>query len=432
MSERACGQRCAQRVQRGVARARHQLVAGQAAALDRAAVELAHLRGGVERRRGAAACASLYWPPIPAGRTPSSHATPRTLARSIKHWGRELGFQQVGIAGVDLGARRGAARRLARRTAGTATMDYMARHGTRRSRPAELVPGTLRVISARMDYRPTPRDADAVLRRPALGYVSRYALGRDYHKRAAAAPGAARRPHRRRGRRAPATAPSPTAHRCSRRRWRATPGSAGSASTPTCSTGTPARGSSSARSTPTCRCRSTRRRAQHCGTLHRLHRRLPDAGDRRAVRARRAPLHLLPDDRAATARSRRNSAPRIGNRIYGCDDCQLVCPWNRFAQAHRRAGLPRAPRARRAAAWSTCSAGARRNSCAAPKAARSAASATSAGCATSRSRSATRRARRRCSRRCESRAADPSRAGARARAVGACAAHGGLRSARSA
>jgi epoxyqueuosine reductase len=58
----------------------------------------------------------------------------------------------------------------------------MQRHGTRRSRPAELVPGTLRVVSARMDYRTDSADPEAVLRDPDLGYVSRYALGRDYHK----------------------------------------------------------------------------------------------------------------------------------------------------------------------------------------------------------------------------------------------------------
>ena len=104
------------------------------------------------------------------------------LASALKTWGRELGFQQVGIADVDLGAAE--ARLLAWLAAGFhGAMGYMARHGVRRSRPAELVPGTVRVISARMDYGP-PAAADPwrVLQHPELGYVSRYALGRDYHK----------------------------------------------------------------------------------------------------------------------------------------------------------------------------------------------------------------------------------------------------------
>jgi len=104
------------------------------------------------------------------------------LARSIKDWGEQLGFQQLGIADVDLAAHETRLRKwLADGFHGE--MDWMARHGTRRSRPAELVPGTLRVISARMDYLP-PGGAPpgAVLRDRALGYVSRYALGRDYHK----------------------------------------------------------------------------------------------------------------------------------------------------------------------------------------------------------------------------------------------------------
>jgi epoxyqueuosine reductase len=103
------------------------------------------------------------------------------LARSIKTWGRELGFQKVGIAGVDLS---GDEQRLqAWLAAGRhGTMKYMQRHGTRRTRPDELIPGTLRVVSARMDYLVAGADPTAVLNEPALGYVSRYALGRDYHK----------------------------------------------------------------------------------------------------------------------------------------------------------------------------------------------------------------------------------------------------------
>jgi epoxyqueuosine reductase len=104
-----------------------------------------------------------------------------SLAQSIKAWGRELGFQRVGIAGVDLAADEQRLQAwLAQGRHGT--MEYMRRHGTRRSRPAELVPGTIRVVSARMDYRIDAADPQAVLDDPTLGYVSRYALGRDYHK----------------------------------------------------------------------------------------------------------------------------------------------------------------------------------------------------------------------------------------------------------
>ncbi len=104
------------------------------------------------------------------------------LAREIKSWGHELGFQQIGIA--DTGLAEAEARLNAWLAAGRhGEMEYMERHGTRRSRPAELVPGTLRVISARMDY--LPRNAattESILADGTLGFVSRYALGRDYHK----------------------------------------------------------------------------------------------------------------------------------------------------------------------------------------------------------------------------------------------------------
>ncbi|MGE5467199.1 MAG: tRNA epoxyqueuosine(34) reductase QueG [Ignavibacteria bacterium] len=96
------------------------------------------------------------------------------LAAQIKGWGRELGFDAVGIAGIDLGgAEAGLAAWLAAGCHGE--MDYMASHGTKRSRPAELVPGTKSVIVARMNYLP---HSDAARDQT----ISRYAQGRDYHK----------------------------------------------------------------------------------------------------------------------------------------------------------------------------------------------------------------------------------------------------------
>jgi epoxyqueuosine reductase len=103
------------------------------------------------------------------------------LAAQVKAWGRELGFQKVGITGVELPEDE---RRLLEWLAAGrhGEMRYMQRHGVRRARPAELVPGTLRVIAARMDYWPDAAGAEGVLADTGLGYVSRYALGRDYHK----------------------------------------------------------------------------------------------------------------------------------------------------------------------------------------------------------------------------------------------------------
>lgn len=103
------------------------------------------------------------------------------IADNIKAWGRELGFQAVGIAGIDLGEHE--SHFLDWLAAGFhGEMDYMARHGTLRSRPAELLPGTVRVICARMDYQPAENPGMALLSQPDKAYISRYALGRDYHK----------------------------------------------------------------------------------------------------------------------------------------------------------------------------------------------------------------------------------------------------------
>ncbi|TFW26580.1 tRNA epoxyqueuosine(34) reductase QueG [Massilia arenosa] len=109
------------------------------------------------------------------------------LARDLKAWGRELGFADVRVADIDLTAAEPGL--LAWLEAGHhGDMDYMAAHGLKRARPAELVPGTVRVISARMDYLPssTPDDWRARealrLQDPSAAVVSVYARGRDYHK----------------------------------------------------------------------------------------------------------------------------------------------------------------------------------------------------------------------------------------------------------
>ncbi|EMH3445984.1 tRNA epoxyqueuosine(34) reductase QueG [Vibrio harveyi] len=103
------------------------------------------------------------------------------LAQQIKTWGKELGFQKVGICDVDLSEHEAALQKwLDQGYHGS--MDWMARHGMMRARPNELLPGTVRVISIRMDYLPPEAKFASNLANKNHAYISRYALGRDYHK----------------------------------------------------------------------------------------------------------------------------------------------------------------------------------------------------------------------------------------------------------
>jgi len=104
------------------------------------------------------------------------------LGRDIRQWGLELGFDAVGIAEPELALDE--ARLLRWLQAGRhAGMDWMGRHGVKRARPAQLLPGTRRVICVRKDYRPPDLEADdRVLADRRRAFIARYALGRDYHK----------------------------------------------------------------------------------------------------------------------------------------------------------------------------------------------------------------------------------------------------------
>ncbi len=103
------------------------------------------------------------------------------LADKIKQWGMELGFNQIGISDIDLSVHEAYLQNwLDKQFHGD--MDYMQRHGLKRARPAELHPGTVRVISARMDYLPENARISDSLKDPNKAYISRYATGRDYHK----------------------------------------------------------------------------------------------------------------------------------------------------------------------------------------------------------------------------------------------------------
>lgn len=106
---------------------------------------------------------------------------PLKLSSAIKEWAAALGFQQTGIAGIDPGQHEAYLEQwLAAGYHGE--MAYMAEHGRKRSRPDQLVPGTLRVISVRMDYLPGNSQMAACLANSEQAYISRYALGRDYHR----------------------------------------------------------------------------------------------------------------------------------------------------------------------------------------------------------------------------------------------------------
>jgi len=252
------------------------------------------------------------------------------LARDIKSWGRALGFQQVGIADTELGEHEthllnwlGAGHH--------GEMHYMDKHGTRRTRPAELVPGTLRVISVRMDYLPgNAAPADKVLHNTELGMISRYALGRDYHKvvrtrlQKLADQISARVGHF--GYRA-FTDSAPVLEKALAEKaglgWigkhtNLLTHDAGSwFFLGELYTDLPLPVDAPA--------------SNHCGTCQAC----IDICPTQAIvapyqlDARRCISYLTIELRGSIPVELR---PLLGNRIYGCDDCQMVCPWNKFSQ----------------------------------------------------------------------------------------------------
>ncbi len=251
------------------------------------------------------------------------------LATTIKSWGRELGFQAVGIADADLGA---AEARLAEWLAHGrhGEMDYMARHGAKRARPSALVPGTLRVVSARMDYLPEAADAEATLADRSRAYVSRYALGRDYHKLLRA--------------------------RLQRLadRIAAEVGEFGyrvfTDSAPVMEVELAVRAGLGWRGKHTLALAREAGSffflgeiytdlplpvdapvADHCGTCNRCIEACPTQAivAPYELDARRCISYLTIELKGSIPERLR---PLIGNRVYGCDDCQLVCPWNKYAQ----------------------------------------------------------------------------------------------------
>ena len=263
------------------------------------------------------------------------------MVARLRQWAHELGFSQIGVAGVDLSeAEPHLQAWLDRGFHGS--MAYMAAHGMKRARPAELVPGTVSVITARMDYLPRGRTGDdwraeelARSGRPGEAVVSIYARGRDYHK-------VLRQRLQKLADRL-AEAVGPVGHRVF------------TDSAPVLEVELASRSGLGWRGKHTL---TLDREAgsmfflgeiyvdlalppsppvsSHCGSCQAC----IDACPTQAivapyvVDARRCISYLTIEDDGPIPQALR---PLMGNRIYGCDDCQLVCPWNKYA---RRASLP--------------------------------------------------------------------------------------------
>lgn len=269
------------------------------------------------------------------------------LAADIKRWGRELGFQQVGITDLDLSEQEARLQAwLAKGYHGS--MEWMAAHGNKRSRPAELLPGTLRVISVRMDYLPGDTAQIKILKNPHKAYISRYTLGRDYHK-------LIRKRLSQLARRIDAALPD----------------------------GHPGKGELQNRAFVDSAPVMERALAEKAGlgwagkhtliinsnagswfflgeifTFLPLPVDQPEQPDRCGectaclkvcptdafprpyeLDARRCISYLTIENKGAIPKEFREP---IGNRVFGCDDCQAICPWNKYAQfTHETAFLPR-------------------------------------------------------------------------------------------
>ncbi len=258
------------------------------------------------------------------------------LAEKIKLWGKELGFSQVGITDVDLSAHeQNFTDWLAKNYHGN--MDYMARHGLMRARPAELLPGSLRCISVRLDYLPTQAKFAKLLKKPDHAYISRYALGRDYHK-------LMRNRLKQLGEK--------IKQHCQSLNYRPFVDSAPIMERPLAEkAGLGWTGKHTL---------VINREAgswfflgellvdiplpldhppkNECGSCVACLKICPTGAivAPYEVDARRCISYLTIELKEAIPEALR---PLMGNRIYGCDDCQLICPWNKFAKLGKEAGF---------------------------------------------------------------------------------------------
>jgi epoxyqueuosine reductase len=255
------------------------------------------------------------------------------LAHAIKDWGRDLGFQQIGIADTDLSIDEQYLNQWLEQGF-HGEMAYMARHGVKRTRPEQLRPGTLRVISGRMDYLPEPQESIRErLEDPGQGFISRYALGRDYHKLLRA-----------------------RLRQLAERITREIGGHDYRVFVDSAPVMEKALAAKAGLGWIGKHSNLIHREAGSWFFLGEIYTDLPLPVDRPVrdhcgqctacidicptqaivapyrVDARRCISYLTIELHGPIPEEFR--AP-IGNRIYGCDDCQLVCPWNRFAQLSR-------------------------------------------------------------------------------------------------
>jgi epoxyqueuosine reductase len=261
---------------------------------------------------------------------PATALDAASLLAALRRWSEELGFARLGVANIDLSTDE--AHFLDWLRAGfNGEMGYMSRHGVKRSRPTELLPGTVSCISVRMDYWPQDAaDAEATLADGSVAYVSRYALGRDYHKlmrarlltlcqriQSAVGPFGYR----------VFTDSAPVLEKALARNaglgWigkhtNLIDSNAGSyffLGEIYLNLNLPADEPSTA----------------HCGTCSACMPACPTGAIVAPYRldARRCISYLTIELAGSIPLEFRRA---IGNRIYGCDDCQLVCPWNKFAR----------------------------------------------------------------------------------------------------
>ena len=257
------------------------------------------------------------------------------LSAAIKRWGIALGFSDIGITDTHLQTAESEHQAWINKGF-HGDMDYMAKHGTKRTRPAELVPNTTRIISARLDYLPPQSaDSEAILQAPNQAFISRYALGRDYHK-------VMRKKLQKLCDTIQAALANDAADAFEYRVF--------TDSAPVLEVAIAEKSGLGWRGKHTLLINKDRGSwfflgeiytnlpliidapaSNHCGTCTSCIEVCPTQAITAPyeVDARRCISYLTIELKTSIPIEFR---PLIGNRIYGCDDCQLFCPWNKFAQ----------------------------------------------------------------------------------------------------